>query len=590
MFGGWGWWNGFLPLWDIINQRRWRRGFDSETGRFGRMMMGKMGLVFCVAAVGALALVVGGCGGDGGRGAGTPTMAEIEAPTATPESTPLPSPNPTRMVTATPTPEPTLRPPQPIPQVQSATVNPIAFVSPSIDQQILDADVIVVASFVSAIAGVQTIPGGSEAAATYRPMQTLKFSATEYLKGTGPDEFVVEVLDTSRGVYTRGDLYKGYLTEAEAMAASTALLAKRNTKWDDRLGAIFLEGPVAAATSYSDSGDSGQSNSKSYGFTLSNQGTQTNFEYAVDTLSRTWLPAKEAPASESNTARDKTEFITDGSKNPPPVLSLAELKTRISEIATMLKQGEGVEGYERCVYLKLVTERHFRALPESRVWSTAFTVGSGLAAESVHLKKESGDPFPDALNYDDVYIEFWYSGPDSEHFKAIIQDDDKVASNGYSYKYTTARPLPKGKYDVNFHIWSAREALCSSKPTNESEDSGYLNYKITVTAPAGTVHEAFFDPTAEGTGDVSPASFTVNGTATKITGLRWSDGKVRLSLEPYVSLVGYALDFIGLDGSVSLTLGVSEADVDVEGGTLSWGVSERPWEEGDMLMLRIRED
>ena len=542
-------------------------------------------LPFWVLLVGVL--VVTGCGSES-VDSPTPTASATPIPTAvaTPPLDSESTPTPTALSTPSPTLTPTLRPSQPIPQAQSATVNPISFVSPSIDQQILDADVIVVASFVSATAGVQTIPGSSGTAATHRPMQTLKFSATEYLIGTGPDEFIVEVLDTSRGVYTRGDLYKGYLTEKEAMAASTALLAKRNTKWDNRLGVIFLKGPVAAAVS--SSGDTDPTSSKSYRFTLSNQGTQTNFQYGVDTLSRTWLPAQEAASGEASVATNDTEFITDGSKNPPPVLSLAELRTRISEIAVMLKQGEGVEGYERCVYLKLVTERHFRALPDSRVWSEEFTVDSGLAAESVHLKRESGDPYPDALNYDDVYIEFWYSGPDAEHFKSIIQDDDEVASNGYSYKYTTSRPLPKGEYDVNFHIWSAREALCSSKPTNESEDSGYINYKITVTAPAGTLHEAFFDPTAAGTGDVSPASFTVNGTATEITGLKWGDGKVRLSLEPNVSLVGYALDFIALDGSVSLSLGVSDAEV--EDGTMSWGVSERPWEHGDKLMLRIRED
>ena len=68
------------------------------------------------------------------------------------------------------------------------------------------------------------------------------------------------------------------------------------------------------------------------------------------------------------------------------------------------------------------------------------------------------------------------------------------------------------------------------------------------------MHEAFFDPVESGEDEVSPAAFSVGGTATEITGLEWTDGKVVLSLDPVVSLDGYTLDFIELDGTASLNL------------------------------------
>ena len=104
------------------------------------------------------------------------------------------------------------------------------------------------------------------------------------------------------------------------------------------------------------------------------------------------------------------------------------------------------------------------------------------------------------------------------------------------------------------------------------------------------MHEAFFDPVESGQDEVSPAAFSVGGTATEITGLEWTDGKVTLSLDPYVSLDGYTLDFIELDGTASLILPASNADSNPDAGTLAWPVPDQPWQPGDKLMLRIRQN
>ena len=85
----------------------------------------------------------------------------------------------------------------------------------------------------------------------------------------------------------------------------------------------------------------------------------------------------------------------------------------------------------------------------------------------------------------------------------------------------------------------------------------------------------------------NPTAFSVDGTSTSITGLKWESGSVVLSLSPYSSLSGHKLDFIELDGSVGLSLEVSSATEDTVAGTLTWPAATQPWHNGDMLMLRI---
>ena len=129
------------------------------------------------------------------------------------------------------------------------------------------------------------------------------------------------------------------------------------------------------------------------------------------------------------------------------------------------------------------------------------------------------------------------------------------------------------------------------------DDPGYSVWDVTVTAPGGTLHEAFFDPVTVGAtvkadgsnGVLKPTSFTVDGTSTELTSLEWSNNQVVLTLNPHVSLSGYVLNFIELDGSVSLSLSAVDPTANSTAGTYSWTMSSQPWEDGDKLMLRIRE-
>ena len=140
---------------------------------------------------------------------------------------------------------------------------------------------------------------------------------------------------------------------------------------------------------------------------------------------------------------------------------------------------------------------------------------------------------------------------------------------------------------------------------------------MTVTARRA-LHEFFFDPVTDGStvaadstnGVLSPASFTgANGATTTISSLAWepsstssevvagsNGGQVKLEFttasDPDDVIGDHMLDFIELDGSVSLSLEVFDATVGAEpaSNTLSWAVSSQPWENGDKLMVRIRKD
>ena len=169
---------------------------------------------------------------------------------ATPTPSSVATPNPPAQ-TATPTLEPILRPPQPLPEI-SGHVMPEPYPY-SLDHQIMLADIVVLATFQSVAAGTETMPAPEGEQPTYRPVLTMTFRATEYLKGTGPSEFPVEMRSAGYEEYRfNGQRYRGYLTKADALAEATRLTTSRDTKYDNRPGLLFLRGPITPVSPPSD--------------------------------------------------------------------------------------------------------------------------------------------------------------------------------------------------------------------------------------------------------------------------------------------------------------------------------------------------
>ena len=470
--------------------------------------------------------------------------------------------------------EPTLRPTPVLPIPPTATpeihplVNPIWNVPPSINEQILTSDVIIRASLLSATAETETVSSGARVASTYRPLQKLRFTVHEYLKGSGPAQAIVIV----RGEHT-------YISETEAQNAADIALARRNTSWDARQGVLFLRNSFPAQTSDSTaSGVSGQTSSQAFEFTMSNHEVQTEWDYSINTLSRAWLPAENAAGVSGQSLKPAVgSFIINGNESPQPVISLADLRSKIAEIVALQSSGESTTAYQECIHFMITRERYYREDPYISPEFTGNITSGSASGTIVHTYSDS--------NGTRQYDNFWLGGPDSHLFETQVVDGDSVPSNGYNYVITSAQPLPVGEYRISHHIQSYRYLPCDFKPDNTPD-----NWTITVTAPENAVHEALFSPASGGIGEVSAPEFQAGGATTTITGLGWQDGAVTLILSKYISLSGYTLDFIALDGSVALSLNLA-SDPPSDGGqeSLSWPVAERPWQDGDRLMLRIRE-
>ena len=153
----------------------------------------------------------------------------------------------------------------------------------------------------------------------------------------------------------------------------------------------------------------------------------------------------------------------------------------------------------------------------------------------------------------------------------------------FALRLVTTRPLPADTYVYHPYELSPH---CTK---DLSSIATYIVAHLTVTAPARSVHEAFFDPVAigeaVGSDDLSPAEFSLDGSSTTtITSLKWEDGEVTMALSPTsTSLADYAIDFIDTTGTTTLSLTSDNASTTA----LTWTVADAPWSAGDLLMLRL---
>ena len=425
--------------------------------------------------------------------------------------------------------------------------------TPSIEERIYLADVVVRARLQSSASS------------------TLTFQAIEYLKGSGAGTFVVNI--------TPGG---------------------RNPQWDGQEAVLFLSGAQSG-------GAVGQSEGASAAFEFTDT---TTFDYSpgreyfleataytgdlpeghsLGTRNPVWLPASQPATQASGAAGSSggsTATTTYMVGSPDAPVTLAELKAKIAWV----EGGNGNAEYEECVEDSLAYIRHIRDMEADlgepiTIPRFDYAMASGLG-KGHEITDFGTHSWPE---YDQV----WLSEGDTSLFTALNVDDDTVPSNGYRSAVQTARPLPAGVYEFTYK----EEPPIYSKCNFDTAQSG-LTYVVTVTAPDGTLHEAFFDPAtttagvgystgATTTGVLKPAAFSVDGRDTTITGLKWEDGSVVLSLSPFVSLGDNQLSFIGLDGSFAFAFGASAATADSAAGTLTWAEADRPWSAGDQLMLRI---
>lgn len=404
----------------------------------------------------------------------------------------------------------------------------------------------------------------------------LQFDVTEYLKGAGPDRIFVEDNLSNRYDAAGGSL--PYLTDGEARAAAWAWWNAQDGDPRRKDGVLFIRELTPEG------------------------GAGVSLRSAADRNVRHWVPVthevwRSSADQDAGAPRFYAEFGPPGEGGTPDVMTLAELRSRIAAFDALLAKGSGIDGYADCV------ERTIGAETEERRYQARYGPNDDgpapyIAGDRMPSGLPAGAGIDKAREYYTVgYENAWLDGPDHRHFTIEIVDDDDSAANGYYKTLTAARPLPAGTYRFSEHAQSYEETLCDFT-VNGYAISPYTKGWIVEVVPSveGTLHEAFFDPTASdgsigasaADGGLSPANFSVDGEANAVESLRWRAGLIALEASNPAALIGYEMDVILPDASVSLTLAASDAKLDEERGELTWDALNPPWREGDKLMLRIR--
>ena len=456
----------------------------------------------------------------------------------------------------------------------------------SLEEMIASSLIIVRATFMSATpVGVRSVlatqpdANGLLQVSGYQGALELTFNVLEYLKGSG-------------GTEVKGIAYGTPFQEVKADTAERAadlarpLLDGRDTRWDDREAIVFLRPPQALEYH---SHLSQQMDHYWLG-EVSKWPKSTRQVTVASGEGRAWLPKKatttpgagsgtrsvskeqhfllEDPATSGSSVATKSANSATGSSTSNPEsstssISLTSLKAKIASLTTDAAASSDAQAYQDCI---AATERFNNRGQRPTYEALNSTVESGMAAgdivytfrdaKEINLRRHG--PTKPA----DYGIESWYEGSDA-HLLEFEYPGHTIA----------VRPLPAGEYRA-FALWrDAAMVICDGQPESIRDKYEHI---ITVTAPDGTLAEAFYDPETDG--DAVTATTTV-GT------ISWETDEVEAALT-VAGTAGHVLDFIELDGSVSLSLAIDDAtDTD---GTLSWPVPTQPWENGDQLMLRVR--
>ncbi len=442
----------------------------------------------------------------------------------------------------------------------------------TLEERIAEADVIARARFVSAtpVAASRTNP------AHYIGVVELRFRVLEYLRGSGANEIVALIDD--EGIH--------YDTSAKALEGAKAIRDRRDTQWDGREAILFLLDDMPGKPSTS------QANRYWLGFIS----TYTDGDgYTIDSDHKQWLPDASAGGAGTSSGSDTQRFLL---APPPPsggasgqsastsTITLASLKAKIAANTAAIG---GSEAMKECLYQKRKWAREaqyrFDRIGTGKYFYIRHdaAIGSGLAKGT----RAFTDPYVSQRPA---------TAPASAGDYPLTGRDAALFTTKYPGVADTVRPLPAGTYKFYYGGRPKELIICDGLPKLEQEREEVF---VTVTAPTGTVHEAFFDPvtlTAGGVGanstegDLKPAAFTVGGQSVELESLAWSGGSAVLTLDTHVSLSGQALDAIALNGTGAVTLAVADATVDQANATWTWSVAAAPWKNGDKLMLRIRQN
>ena len=451
----------------------------------------------------------------------------------------------------------------------------------TLEERIAEADVIVRARLVSvsAVSERRTGRSGHYAALDYR------FQVLEYLKGSGGGELVGVVYNTGRE----------YATAAGARARSNAYKDKRDTRWDDREAIVFLD----------DDHPGLPSSRQADRYRLGALSFYEDYYTIASPWGKRWLPAEAAGGAAAGAGGSGAQrFLLDAPRPAAsgasaqaaaaPTITLADMKAKIAEYERKVAAGGGSQAYRDCLYEKYRWERRVRYDKE---WGGSF--GEGRDYYYIRHNSSIGSGLSTGTRvHTDTYTDVAGIAPaDAGDFPIMGRDAGRFSTR-WPAVAETVRPLPAGEYKFYYSYRPPRYIICDGQPEEEKKREEVF---VTVTAPAGALHEAFFDPiyaTSSGeykadasNGTLKPAGYRKAGdtATTTIHSIAWKAQQATLTTSPGALPANHHVDFIELDGTVSLRLDVDTATTTTSGGkhTLSWRICRQPWHAGDKLMLRI---
>ena len=487
-------------------------------------------------------------------------------------------------------------------------IPPPDFPETSLEERIVRSDAIARVTLVSAAQVVEEISGWpNQGDTSYANALEFRFKVLEHLKGSGGSELVAIAVDW----------YEFFATRAEAGAGAEDFLGERDTRWDAREAIVFLhdDDPYLPST--------GQADRYLLWFLRNTYGQEI---YTIASPSKMWLPA----ASDSlpvpvDQARASSGAAPSGGaqrfllEEPPSgggavlsgmaralsgnqgasqaaTINLADMKTKIAELDAEVGEGDGSEEYRECVRFKYEWENWVSLTKEERAAEGEGGYDYDRYDHALASGQAAGNVFH-TYEYWHIWVVDYGETIPSKYARMFQLDgqDEGLFVVEYPGEVSPARPLPAGEYRFYFIRMEKGLVVCDGLPEEERTSKEHF---VTVTAPSGTLHEAFFDPVdltgggagATGSsGAIDPDEFTVGSDDYEIESLVWRSGSVVLTLDDYVSLSGQTLDFIELDGSIDTSLDVSDASVNQTAATWTWSVTGAPWEDGDLLMVRIRD-
>ena len=468
----------------------------------------------------------------------------------------------------------------------------------SIEEMTARSKVVARVRFVSVRAVGQRAPQNYPSSATkdtgYYAALEYTFTVLEYLKGSGGSQVTAYAVGSDvEGFNDDSAIYA--TTQAKAAKLAEDLLEVRDLRWENREAILFLR-HVPAHDYY-------------WLGLLDLERSYRNFTVR-STEFKAWLPDASIPATttatttraavrsgEGDEPKVEQRFLTEdpglrpwattrsaagsarsgGAGAAPatpvvPSVGLSDLKARIAAVERQIAEvkrtapGHSAETYSDCI-ADLHHEISRRKAVGWSYWRTDQAVESGKAgilhSFAIAFRSTPSPVLPEGSGPGQ-----WFEGPDADLIR--MEEPGHVVAT---------RPLPAGGYRVFYLARSTAMAICDVYPGSRHDEE----YVFTATAPPGTLAESFFDPYA--------AAGAVTGTTTVGT-ISWQPPSAgsgqagRVTADLTVDVTGHALDFIGLDGTTTVSLIV--ADATESGGTLTWTVPTQPWSAGDKLMLRVR--